>query len=76
MGKGSNFSAIILFLERKLADAGIEIPTVFITAHCDIPMSVEFLTKPFRAQDLLDASVVQLIGRLSHCCQQLKINGV
>ena len=52
-----------LDFQRKLIEAGIEIPIVFITAHGDIPMSVkamksgaiEFLTKPFRDQDLLDA---------------------
>jgi RNA polymerase sigma factor (sigma-70 family) len=52
-----------LELQRKLIDAGINIPIIFITAHGDIPMSVkamksgavEFLTKPFRDQDLLDA---------------------
>jgi FixJ family two-component response regulator len=52
-----------LDLQRKLLEAGIQIPIIFITAHGDIPMSVramksgavEFLTKPFRDQDLLDA---------------------
>ena len=52
-----------LEFQRKLTESGIEIPTIFITAHGDVPMSVkamksgavEFLTKPFRAQDLLDA---------------------
>jgi FixJ family two-component response regulator len=52
-----------LQLQRKLADAGIKIPIVFMTGHGDIPMTVkamkagavEFLTKPFRDQDLLDA---------------------
>jgi FixJ family two-component response regulator len=52
-----------LDFQRKLADFGVQIPIVFITAHGDIPMSVralksgavEFLTKPFRDQDLLDA---------------------
>jgi FixJ family two-component response regulator len=52
-----------LDFQRKLAEVGVEIPIVFITAHGDIPMSVralksgavEFLTKPFRDQDLLDA---------------------
>ena len=47
----------------KLAEAGVRIPIIFITAHGDIPMSVralkagaiEFLPKPFRDQDLLDA---------------------
>jgi FixJ family two-component response regulator len=52
-----------LDFQRELADAGIHIPIIFITAHGDIPMTVramkagavEFLTKPFRDQDLLDA---------------------
>ncbi|MGC2493117.1 response regulator transcription factor [Candidatus Binatus sp.] len=52
-----------LQLQRKLADADIKIPIVFMTGHGDIPMTVkamkagavEFLTKPFRDQDLLDA---------------------
>lgn len=52
-----------LDFQRELAEAGIRIPIIFITGHGDIPMSVramksgavEFLTKPFRTQDLLDA---------------------
>ena len=52
-----------LDFQCELADAGIRIPIIFITGHGDIPMSVkamksgavEFLTKPFRDQDLLDA---------------------
>ena len=52
-----------LDLQRELAAANREIPIIFITGHGDIPMSVqamkrgaiEFLTKPFRDQDLLDA---------------------
>ena len=52
-----------LDLQGALLKAGIQIPIIFITAHGDIPMSVqamkagavEFLTKPFRSQDLLDA---------------------
>jgi FixJ family two-component response regulator len=52
-----------LDFQRRLADFGMQIPIIFITAHGDIPMSVralkmgavEFLTKPFRDQDLLDA---------------------
>ena len=52
-----------LDFQRELADANIHIPIIFITAHADIPMTVramkagavEFLTKPFRDQDLLDA---------------------
>jgi FixJ family two-component response regulator len=52
-----------LEFQRELAEAGIRIPIIFITGHGDIPMTVkamksgaiEFLTKPFRDQDLLDA---------------------
>jgi len=52
-----------LDFQRKLIEAGVKIPIIFITAHGDIPMTVkamksgaiEFLTKPFRDQDLLDA---------------------
>lgn len=52
-----------LDLQRQLADAGVQIPIIFITGHGDVPMSVkamksgavEFLTKPFHDQDLLDA---------------------
>ena len=52
-----------LDLQRGLVAAGINIPIIFITGHGDIPMSVramregarEFLTKPVRGQDLLDA---------------------
>jgi FixJ family two-component response regulator len=52
-----------LDFQRQLADAGVQIPIIFITGHGDIPMTVramksgavEFLTKPFRDQDLLDA---------------------
>jgi FixJ family two-component response regulator len=57
-----------LEFQRKLADSNIVIPIIFITGHGDIPMSVramkagaiEFLTKPFRAQDLLDAIQIAL----------------
>ena len=52
-----------LDLQRELSAAHIQLPVIFITGHGDIPMSVqamkggaiEFLTKPFRDQDLLDA---------------------
>jgi FixJ family two-component response regulator len=52
-----------LDFQHELADAGIRIPIIFITGHGDIPMTVkamksgavEFLPKPFRDQDLLDA---------------------
>jgi FixJ family two-component response regulator len=56
--------------QRQLADAGCHVPIIFMTGHGDIPMSVramkagavDFLTKPFRDQDLLDA-VGQAIDR-------------
>jgi FixJ family two-component response regulator len=52
-----------LDLQQRMVEAGMEIPIIFITGHGDIPMTVramkagavEFLTKPFREQDLLDA---------------------
>src|SRR6266478_1987015 len=52
-----------LDFQHQLADAGVHIPIIFITGHGDIPMTVkamksgavEFLTKPFHDQDLLDA---------------------
>src|SRR5262249_51186135 len=57
-----------LDLQRKLASMNRDIPIIFITGHGDVPMSVEamkrgaieFLTKPFRDQDLLDAIQVGL----------------
>ena len=59
-----------LDLQRELARAQRNIPIIFITGHGDIPMSVqamksgaiEFLTKPFRDQDLLDAIQLGLSG--------------
>jgi FixJ family two-component response regulator len=59
-----------LDFQRQLAEAGLQIPIIFITGHGDIPMSVkamksgavEFLTKPFRDQDLLDAIQQALKG--------------
>jgi FixJ family two-component response regulator len=52
-----------LDVQTKLQEAGVQIPIIFITGHGDIPMTVkamksgaaEFLTKPFRDQDLIDA---------------------
>ena len=57
-----------LDLQRDLAEAGRLLPIIFMTGHGDIPMTVramkagavEFLTKPFRDQDLLDAVAVAL----------------
>src|SRR5580692_4403835 len=66
-----------LDFQRQLADTGVQIPIIFITAHGDIPMSVralksgavEFLTKPFRDQDLLDA-IQQALQRDSAAREQ------
>jgi FixJ family two-component response regulator len=57
-----------LEFQRELAAAGIQVPIIFITGHGDIPMTVramkggaiEFLTKPFHGQDLIDAIQVGL----------------
>jgi FixJ family two-component response regulator len=59
-----------LDLQSRMAELGLDIPIVFITGYGDVPTSVramkagalEFLTKPFRDQDLLDA-IVNAIGR-------------
>jgi FixJ family two-component response regulator len=59
-----------LDFQRQLADAGIRIPIIFVTGHGDIPMTVkamksgavEFLTKPFEDQDLLNA-IYQALDR-------------
>jgi FixJ family two-component response regulator len=59
-----------LDFQSQLAGAGLRIPIIFITGHGDIPMTVramksgavEFLTKPFRDQDLLDA-IYQALDR-------------
>ena len=66
-----------LDLQRELSAHGIKLPVIFITGHGDIPMSVramkagalEFLTKPFRDQDLLDA-IQQALERDSSARQQ------
>jgi len=57
-----------LDFQTELANAGIKIPIIFITAHGDVPMTVramkagavDFLIKPFRDQDLLDAVTIAL----------------
>ena len=59
-----------LDFQRQLSDAGIQIPIIFVTGHGDIPMTVkamksgavEFLTKPFLDQELLDA-IYQALDR-------------
>jgi FixJ family two-component response regulator len=57
-----------LDFQAKLANANINIPIIFMTAHGDIPMTVQamkggaidFLTKPFRDQDMLDAVAIAI----------------
>jgi FixJ family two-component response regulator len=57
-----------LDFQTELAKANIHIPIIFMTGHGDIPMSVramkggavDFLTKPFRDQDMLDAVVTAI----------------
>ena len=66
-----------LEVQSKLNEAGARIPIIFITSHGDIPMTVkamksgavEFLTKPFRDQDLLDA-IQQALKRDNETRQQ------
>jgi FixJ family two-component response regulator len=68
-----------LDLQRDLAEADIHLPVIFVTGHADIPMSVramkagavEFLTKPVRDQDLLDA-IQQAIERARNSGQGRK----
>jgi len=73
-----------LDFQRELAEAGAEIPIIFVTAHGDIPMSVkamksgatEFLTKPFRDQDLLDAIQQALEGDRARRQQESELAGL
>ena len=70
-----------LDFQKELTRSGIHLPVIFITAHGDIPMSVramkagavEFLTKPFRDQDLLDAIQVSLDRDRVHRQQESEI---
>jgi FixJ family two-component response regulator len=67
-----------LDFQHQLVEVGVQIPIIFITAHGDIPMSVralksgavEFLTKPFRDQDLLDA--IQQALKRDHAARELQ----
>jgi FixJ family two-component response regulator len=66
-----------LDFQRRLVDAGFQIPIIFITGHADIPMTVkamksgavEFLTKPFLDKDLLSA-IQQALDRDRVTCEQ------
>jgi len=71
-----------LDFQRQLAEAEIRIPVIFITGHGDIPMTVramkagavEFLPKPFRDQDLLDAIQAGLARDRAERQQRVEIN--
>jgi len=71
-----------LSFQARLADHGIHLPVILMTGHGDIPMSVramkagavDFLTKPFRDQDMLDA-VAAAMERTSHVQHEEKNRG-
>ena len=73
-----------LELQRELAAANIQLPIIFITGHGDIPMSVqamkggaiEFLTKPFRDQELLDAIQLGLTRDQARLDQEKALAGL
>jgi FixJ family two-component response regulator len=73
-----------LDFQRQLADAGIRIPIIFVTGHGDIPMTVkamksgavEFLTKPFEDQDLLNAIYQALDGDRTRRREQRNFDGL
>ena len=73
-----------LDFQRQLAETGMQIPIIFVTAHGDVPMSVralksgavEFLTKPFRDQDLLDAIQQALQRDRAERDRQAEIHGL
>jgi FixJ family two-component response regulator len=70
-----------LDLQRELVAANIHVPIIFITGHGDIPMAVrakkagavEFLTKPFRDQDLLDAIQLALKRDATRRAQEAEV---
>jgi RNA polymerase sigma factor (sigma-70 family) len=70
-----------LDLQKQTSEAGLEIPIIFITGHADVPMTVramkagavEFLTKPLRDQDLLDA-IQQALERSRKAREQQAAN--
>src|SRR5271155_3791741 len=75
-----------LELQRELTEANVQIPIIFITGHADVPMTVramkagavEFLTKPFRGQELLDAiqdAIARDRAALSERAQMSELRG-
>ena len=73
-----------LAVQRQLAEANVRIPIIFVTAHSDVPMTVralkagavEFLTKPFSDQDLLDAIHLALERDRGRRQQDAKLAGL
>jgi FixJ family two-component response regulator len=73
-----------LDFQKSLSEAGVHLPIVFITGHGDIPMSVramkggavEFMTKPFRDQELLDAILAGLERDRTHRSQQMVVDQI
>ena len=73
-----------LDLQKRMAEAGVDLPIIFLTGHGDIPMSVramkagavEFLTKPVRDQDLLDAVQQALELDRAMRTQRMKLDGL
>ncbi len=73
-----------LQFQQDLIAAKIEIPIIFVTAHADVPMSVQamkagavdFLTKPFRDQELLDAVSKAMEGGRARNQQETEITGL
>ena len=68
--------------QRDLAAADIDIPIIFVTGHADIPMTVramkagavEFLTKPFRGQELIDAIQEAIARDRAACSERAQMN--
>jgi FixJ family two-component response regulator len=73
-----------LELQKKLGEADVQLPIIFVTGHGDIPMSVramkdgahEFLTKPVRGQDLLDAVQKAIASDAEKRKERAELNGI
>ena len=73
-----------LDLQRQLSESGVQIPIIFMTGHGDVPMSVkamkagalDFLPKPFRDQDLLDAIQVAMERDRARLAREDKTSGL
>ena len=73
-----------LDFQKELTAANVNVPIIFITGHADVPMAVqamkegaiEFLTKPFRDQDLLDAIQLGLARDRARCESESELTGL